>query len=55
MKLERYIYLDKKLKGIAIILFSILIAQNPVDSILPYIIGVLFGLFGVMIVLFSKE
>ncbi|WP_288222369.1 hypothetical protein [uncultured Clostridium sp.] len=48
--------MDKKLKGIAIILFGILIAQSPVtNSILPYAMGVIFGLYGLIITLSRKE
>ena len=48
--------MDKKLKGIAMILFAILIAQSPATNTnLPYILAVLFGLYGTLIVLLSKE
>jgi uncharacterized membrane protein HdeD (DUF308 family) len=48
--------MDKKLKGIAMILFGILIAQNPAtNAVLPYIMGVVFGLWGLLIALSTKE
>ena len=49
-------YMDEKLKGIAMILFGILIAQNPIaNAVLTYIIGVVFGLLGLLDVLSKKN